>query len=90
MMKAATYVGLPLFICVVDQNNILRALRCINLNKAVTDFIAQTFEAQRTADGRITGTEMRNTLQAVFKKYPETKDLMKVAAATFEIESKKG
>ncbi len=90
MMKAATDVGLPLFICVVDQNNVLRALRCINLNKAVTDFIAQTFEAQRAADGRITGAEMRNTLQAVFKKYPDTKDLMKVAAATFEIKSKKG
>lgn len=90
MMKAATEVGLPLYICVVDQHNTLRALRCINLNKAVTDFIAQTFEAQRTPDGRITMSEKLNTISDVFKRFPESSDLMAAATATCFIKSKKG
>ena len=90
MMKAATEVGLPLYMCVVDQNNVLRALRCINLNKPVTDFIAQTFERQRAEDGKTSMAEYQQTIAKVYKQFPESKDLMNAAAATCEIKTKKG
>lgn len=90
IMRAATEVGLPLYLCVVDQKNILRALRGINLSKEVSDFIADTFEYQRTPDGSITMNEWRNTLKEVYGKYPDTKDLMDASEIVHIISSKKG
>ena len=89
MMKAATDIGLPVYMCVVDQNNILRALRCVNLNKAMTDFIAETFEYQRTDEGHVAYEEYEKTVRDAYKKFPEAKDMMNAANVTCEIKSKR-
>ena len=85
MLRSKTDVGLPLYMCVVDQHNTLRALRCINLNKKVTDFIADTFEKQRSEGRRITPAEYTATVSAAYKRYATTKEMMAAAAATSEI-----
>ena len=85
MMKSKTDIGLPVYLYVVDQNNILRAIRGINLNKAVTDYIADIFDGQRNS---ISPDTYRNIATAVYKKYPTPKDLMDACEAKFEINKK--
>ena len=76
IMKTNTDVGLPVYLCVVDQNNVLQALRCINLNKEITNYISHIIEAQRQKENNITSQEYAKLVQSAYKKYNTSADMM--------------
>lgn len=88
LMHATTNVGLPVYLCVVDEKGILRALRCINLNKAVTDKISDIFEFQRSLDGLIDDLKFKLTIASAYHRYKSSEDMMDACEAICEIKGR--
>jgi hypothetical protein len=88
LMHSTTDAGLPVYLCVVDEKGILRALRCINLNKAVTDKISDIFEFQRTEDGLVADSQFRQTVISAYQLYQSAEDMINSCEAFCEIKGR--
>jgi hypothetical protein len=86
--KASNDIGLPIYLCVVDDHNILKALRCININKKVTDDIARIIEYQRSDDGMITPQEYQMIVLKAYKINETTEDMFNKATSIYQIKGK--
>ncbi len=76
IMHSTNDAGMPLYMVVVDEKNIVRAMRCVNLNKAVTDKLSDIFELQRTEDGLLADSQFRQTVINAYHDYPSAKSMM--------------
>ena len=86
LVRANTEVGMPLYMSVVDERNVLRSLRCINMSREITNYLAELWLLQGSEGGRITNPdEYVKLVHAAYQKYPTAKALMNACEVTHTV-----
>lgn len=84
MMHATEGTGMQFYLAVVDEKNILRALRIITVSSQFTNKFADIIKYQQTEDGKIAGeSEFYQIGFGIYKKYLSIEELVNAADVSY-------